>query len=31
MTLAIGALAVGIYLPPMLADALHRAASMLGG
>jgi hydrogenase-4 component F len=29
--LAAGALAVGIYLPPKLADALHRAASMLGG
>lgn len=31
LALAIGALGVGIYLPPTLADALHRAASMLGG
>jgi len=29
--LAIGALAIGLYLPPPLANALHRAASMLGG
>jgi hydrogenase-4 component F len=29
--LAAGALVIGIYLPPKLADALHRAASMLGG
>jgi hydrogenase-4 component F len=31
LALTTGALAVGIYLPPILADALHRAASMLGG
>lgn len=31
LALATGALAIGIYLPPILADALHRAASMLGG
>lgn len=31
LVLAIGALAIGIYLPPILTDALHRAASMLGG
>jgi hydrogenase-4 component F len=30
MALATGALAVGIYLPPALADALQRAASTLG-
>jgi hydrogenase-4 component F len=28
--LAMGALAIGLYLPPPLASALHRAASMLG-
>lgn len=31
LVLAATALAVGIYLPPTLADALLRAASMLGG
>ncbi len=31
LALAAGALAVGIYLPPILADALRRAAGMLGG
>ena len=31
LALAIGALAIGIYMPPMLADAFRRAATMLGG
>jgi len=31
LVLALGALAVGVFLPPMLADALHRAAGVLGG
>ena len=31
LALAVGALGVGIYLPPALSDALLRAASMLGG
>jgi hydrogenase-4 component F len=31
LALAAGALAIGIYLPPKLDDALHRAAGMLGG
>lgn len=31
LALALGALAIGLFMPPMLGDALQRAASMLGG
>jgi hydrogenase-4 component F len=31
LALAMGALAIGIYMPPMLTDAFRRAATMLGG
>lgn len=31
LVLACGALVMGIYIPPILTDALHQAASLVGG